>query len=389
MLTPEQQDALIEDIATWLASAPSREDILLYVKKLPEEHYESLETGVDVALIRLQAKKWRYLNEQGWSTFVDELGESDQVRWLASFAAYTSDSVLKKLLEEHPELGSLSLPSDISKWAQQYTLSWNACLEAAVTPEFLTSSIYVRSFLNLAFDDQAIAAFRQQVERFTLDNSRIFEQDGTVPAGQLQEEKQFLTQLQILPEEYIARLIQEGEILGKLILFDRLHAIFTLLSVYGYTKAKQDPETFIDALWEYLLLSVENEVIAKMDGEHFADTKLKGVKDLYEYFNALWTLSTIESGAIDVAILEYANQLTPEQRSYFYENLSEFLLHSPVVEALLEPLESYPYLSRLFEGAKTNQAIAVSNEILEAVPEENKPLVSRFLQMVRMIYQQA
>ncbi len=83
-MTEQNQQHLIEQIITWLATLPDQEAILYYIKHLPEEYHFLAWQAAREAVEQLITQKKDYFQEAVIPQFTEKIEEVDQLLFITN-----------------------------------------------------------------------------------------------------------------------------------------------------------------------------------------------------------------------------------------------------------------------------------------------------------------
>jgi hypothetical protein len=371
-MTEEGRTQLEQAIGKWLESAPGREDVVAYYRNLPQENWDLPREAADrVARITLQRKD-SALAEKGFADFL-KLSQSVQLYWLSAFRAYSTASVLRKLGQQYPGLGSLPVDQAFVSEISELLGVFDAAVATATAPEYLTARTYLVSLQRL-FTAEQLIGLAAELDVLFVQDGLPFDEQREQSAEETRAWLDYYKKLQFLPPEEAERLSQFASYFERSDLNQRLVIIFSLFKELGL-----DLEKLEAGLWLTYQQQLSRELLVAHEATvRSATVQAEPLKEIMTHLMQSWKVDIVVRGEA----LERTRRLLAEATSLGYKlDIRSILQDNLYIEAELDTLD-VPFL--LFELSTARSDAAAEAHIAqlvasEQVPEERRPIVRQYL----------
>lgn len=386
-MNQEAEENLQTNIQNWLDQKPGRDDILEYVKHLPENDKYILEITTKSYARVLYARLNKYFTENGISDFAKVIkfpAQLDFLEWINNTKSIP-DNLLQKIQEEYPKVSINKLPSNIIEWVSDFFAKWHSNLYLATADEYFLLAFYLHSFVVGFTTADQIQDLATDLKEIYLNDGRKFDLGENYSTFELEKIKNSLKKLKFLPDDYIEKMLTGRDIDRSIFLFQMLTVLYFLRTV-DFEQSRSDLEKLKLQLWDYLCALHEKKYLIEIESirmEPIYNENQTKTDRLVIYLDGLWTKENIISKKTEYEMLSYISKLNPSQKKFLDLMFASYIRDLPLLNILFPPGAIDYILNLVINSASPVGVENISESLNKAIPDVNKhKLVTQLLQTI-------
>lgn len=384
MFTDEEQ-TIISDIIQWLNTEPTVEEIIYYIKRVPEKHWPLVDGATSLQVNTLDTEKEIYFRNNNCYLFLATVTVPEQMVLINLFTQFNATSVLKNTIKKYPELASQSLPTDLSIWSKSFISRFEALSYFAASKEYIGSSVYSGSLLDGFFTPEDLISLQDDFEKMLARLDNRFVSLENIATADIEEDRALFKKLPFLPGELIASLTNPNNLESEYDFVFRFVRLLILINQYGIAEARANHEKFLSFMFDYLSAEYIDKILVEFEARRLQEVIEDGdYQNIIQGIQKCWTKTALVNGEISKNIEELYGGLTESDKPLFTEFLYTFLRNYHAVIEVLYPYNPDMIIEKLKKVSDLASLSLAVEELSEEINDQEQ-LIS-FKQALNTIY---
>lgn len=314
-------------IAGWLNSFPSYNDVDKYVSKFPESNLNIFADAIEAFRADLIEEKRGMYNHLSLGEWGEKTSELIQYECLEDLR-FGSSLEKQALVTEYPQL-TAATSEQFQAWIPKYLKRWYVLALFMSERDYLEQSRYLLSLrkTNVATDDYIeLANECQEIIRYRTESV-----DSNTFTTRFANEKELLIKLKIFSVQSVEDFMARDGLRYKL--FEMFFGILTALA----GGKNLDDQEMLEVLRRGLITKALRILLARCERERIRRNEVFDDKILPWLRNA-FSFENIDSGQALIILRDYISALNKKQKEDFYPYLRASMKYSSSLENIFAPV---------------------------------------------------
>ncbi len=351
----EELSELTTSIIDWVITGPPRDQVLEYVRALPESEYITVRYSALVVLDYFFEKIGEDLQVVG-SNIATTLPPIDQVEMLTALAKYSSSSVCSNYIKRFPDLVINPAALNYSAWSRKLMQIWYSSISLFIAPKYIQRIVYAHTLLNSTVEPVKRDLVRSVMQSIYDADSRAITDGRELLGSEVTVQSDQLASLKIFPTEFIAKILDPVNYAEKAELLIGFLTSLEIIDAISFEKAVANLEFFDDLVWKQMFDNQLKESLTSFQVNYSVTSPVR--QKILNWLTLNWTPSLISSENLEVKTTIFYKTLTLDEQVEFKRTIRVFLNSSPVAELIATPVNVKYMLTRLL-GLSGNSVMAM------------------------------